>query len=74
MSRETIWLIVAGFAALLAVPLIYMGLQNETDAMVMAGFCLFTLGMMISPVLRLTKNRKEKRNTRKEEGPKMRRA
>jgi uncharacterized membrane protein YiaA len=74
MSRETIWLIVAGFAALLAVPLIYMGLQNETDALVMAGFCLFTLGMMISPVLRLTKNRKEKRSAKKEEGPTMRRA
>lgn len=55
MSRETIWLIVAGLAALLAVPLIYLGLQDGSGAMVVAGFCFFTLGMIISPVMRLFK-------------------
>jgi uncharacterized membrane protein len=74
MARETIWLIVAGLAALLAVPLIYMGLQNETEALVVAGFCLFTIGMIISPMIRLTKNRKEKRGTKEENGTTMRRA
>jgi hypothetical protein len=73
MSRETIWLIIAGLAALLAVPLIYMGLQNDEDALVMAGLCLFASGMVISPIMRIAKTRKEKIRA-KEEGTVMRRA
>jgi uncharacterized membrane protein YiaA len=73
MSRETIWLIVAGLAALIAVPLIYMGLQNGTDTLVIVGFCLFTLGMIISPVMRIAKDRKEKSQAKADEAA-MRRA
>jgi len=58
MSRETIWLIVAGLAALVAVPFIYLGLQNDSGGMVTTGFCFFTLGMIISPVMQLFKRNK----------------
>jgi hypothetical protein len=73
MSRETIWLIIAGLAALLGVPLIYMGLQNESEALLMAGFGLFTLGMVISPVIRVLKTRRKKVQA-KEDSAAMRRA
>ena len=58
MSRETIWLIIAGLAALIAVPLIYLGLEQGSSALVVAGFCFFTLGMLISPMMRLFRPRK----------------
>ncbi len=53
MSKETIWLIIAGVAALVAVPLIYLGLKNEASAMLMVGFGLFTLGMLVTPIMKI---------------------
>lgn len=53
MSKETIWLIIAGLAALVAVPLIYLGLKNSVDAMLIAGFGLFTLGMLVTPIMKI---------------------
>lgn len=67
MSRETIWMIVAGLSALIAVTLIYMGLQNGTDTLVIVGFCLFALGMIINPVMRIAKGRKEKSQAKADE-------
>ncbi len=58
MSRETIWLIIAGLAALIAVPFIYLGLQNDSGGMVTVGFCFFTVGMIISPAMQLLKRGK----------------
>ncbi len=52
MSKETIWLIIAGLAALAAVPLIYMGLQSGS-AMLTVGFALFAGSMLITPVMRV---------------------
>lgn len=53
MTKETIWLIIAGAAALLAVPMIYIGLQNGGEALVMAGFVLFTAGMLVTPIMKV---------------------
>lgn len=53
MSRETIFLIFAGLAALIGVPMIYMGLQTTSNVLVTAGFLFFTLGMVVSPLMRL---------------------
>ncbi len=53
MSKQTMWLIFAGLAALTAVPLIYLGLQSNSSAYIFTGFGLFTLGMIVTPVMRL---------------------
>ena len=53
MTKETIWLIIAGAAALLAVPMIYIGLQNGGEALVMGGFVLFTAGMLVTPIMKV---------------------
>lgn len=53
MTKETIWLIVAGAAALAAVPLLYLGLQGHREGLVTAGFALFGLGMLVTPAMKL---------------------
>ncbi len=57
MSKQTIWLIFAGVTALLAVPLMYIGLQEGRESLLITGFGLFTLGMMVTPVMRLMSTR-----------------
>lgn len=52
MTKETIWLIIAGLAALAAVPLIYLGLQANS-ALLTIGFALFAGSMLVSPVMRV---------------------
>lgn len=53
MTKETLWLIVAGAAAILAVPLLYVGLQDQHESLVTAGFALFTAGMLVTPLMKL---------------------
>ncbi|HLW04093.1 MAG TPA: hypothetical protein VKY38_00770 [Azoarcus sp.] len=53
MTRETIWLIIAGVAALVAVPLLYIGLGDNNTGLMTIGFALFTAGMLIAPLMRL---------------------
>lgn len=54
MSKEIIWLIIAGVAALIAAPLIYLGLQNQTNTLLATGFGLFTFAMLITPLIRIS--------------------
>lgn len=53
MTRETIWLIIAGVAALVAVPILYVGLGDGNTGLITTGFVLFTFGMLIAPLMRL---------------------
>lgn len=53
MTKETIWLIIAGAAALVSVPLLYSGLQNGTEGLVQAGLVLFTASMLVTPIMKL---------------------
>lgn len=55
MTRKTIWLIIAGVAALVAIPILYVGLEGSNTGLITAGFVLFTAGMLIAPLLQLFK-------------------
>lgn len=55
MTKETIWLIIAGFTALCAAPLIFIGLEQDMPAFVTAGLLLFFFSMAIAPLLLLHK-------------------
>lgn len=57
MSRQMMWFIFAGLTALIAVPLMYIGLQDGHQGLTMAGFGLFTLGMIVTPVMKLASAR-----------------
>lgn len=57
MTRETIWLIIAGVAALVAIPILYVGLEGSNTGMITTGFVLFTAGMLIAPLLQLFKSK-----------------
>lgn len=51
MSKETMWMIIASIAPLVAVTLIYIGLQDGGTALAMLGLLIFALGMLITPVM-----------------------
>lgn len=53
MSTQTIWLILAGAAALAAVPMMYLGLQGDGQTLALAGLALFTGGMVVTPLLKI---------------------
>lgn len=58
MSKQMMWLIFAGVTALIAVPLMYIGLQGGHEGLTTAGFGLFTLGMMVTPAMKLMSARR----------------
>lgn len=58
MSKEIIWLIIAGVAALIAAPLIYLGLHNQARILLATGFALFTFSMLITPFMCVTAKKK----------------
>lgn len=57
MSKEIIMLIIAGVAALVAAPLIYLGLHNQVSVLLATGFTLFTFSMVIPPFICITKKK-----------------
>lgn len=58
MSKQMMCLIFAGVTALIAVPLMYIGLQDGNEGLATAGFGLFTLGMMVPPAMKLMSARR----------------
>lgn len=53
MSKETIWCMIAGALALIAIPMIYIGLENDQSGLAMSGMTLFTISMFVTPVVRM---------------------
>lgn len=53
MNIETKLQICAGAGAIVALPLMYVGLHNGTTALAGAGLALFFLSMLVTPILRL---------------------
>lgn len=45
--------VVAGITAVIALPLMYFGLQNGSTAMPWIGITLFLLAMLVTPALRV---------------------
>lgn len=57
MAKQTIWLILAGLAALGAAPVMYVGLERNWDALAGVGLGLFVLSMSVTPVMRLVSSK-----------------
>lgn len=57
MSKEIIMLIIAGVAALVAAPLIYLGLHKQINMLLATGFTLFAFSMVIPPFICITKKK-----------------
>lgn len=53
MNNSTKLQVVAGIAAVIALPLMYFGLQNGSTAMPWLGIALFLLAMLVTPTLRV---------------------
>ena len=53
MSQTIICQIIAGIGAVVAVPLIYIGLMHNLSILAASGFLLFTVSMLTAPVLKL---------------------
>ncbi len=57
MNTLTKLQVVAGIAAVIALPLMYFGLHNGSTAMPWLGLVLFLLAMLVTPVLRVLPSR-----------------
>lgn len=53
MSKTTIWCLIAGALALIAIPMVYIGLENDQSGLAMSGMTLFVISMFVTPVTRL---------------------
>lgn len=53
MNWETKLQICAGLGAVLALPLLYIGLKQDTAALAVLGLAVFGASMLVTPVLRL---------------------
>ncbi|MDP0926971.1 hypothetical protein Q0601_07300 [Paracoccus onubensis] len=53
MSKSIICQVIAGIVAIIAVPLLYVGLMHNVSILAATGFLLFTASMLTTPILRL---------------------
>ena len=62
MNKQTRVQIAAAIGTLIAVPLLYVGLQSGSGALAVVGFAVFTVSMLATPAMKITTSADRRRD------------